>query len=45
VTRPKKKKAPKHYEKPLSLYPMRFVDAVKVLLATKPMKKPKKKAR
>jgi hypothetical protein len=49
VTQPskktKKKAPPKHYEKPLSLHPMRFVDAVDVLLATKPAKKPKRKAR
>ena len=32
----KKPTKPKHYEKPLSLHPMRFVDAVDAMLATKP---------
>jgi len=32
----KKSTKPKHYDKPLSLHPMRFVDAVDTMLAAKP---------
>jgi len=38
-----KKSSPKQYDKPLSLYPLDFSEAVERLLGAKPQKKAKKK--